>query len=179
MVSHKFEDAKRVIMRHKSMKDGRYNGSVLSTTVYLIALFLWPLYRPSFIYVECFVHHCISYCPFLLAIIPSVLHLCGAFCPPLFILLPFSFGHYTVRPSFMWSVLSTTVYLIALFFWLLYRPSFIYVECFVHHCISYCPFLLAILPSVLHLCGVFCPPLYILLPFSFGHYTVRPKRAIR
>ena len=99
--------------------------SVLSTTVYLIALFFWPLYRPSFIYVECFVHHCLSYCPFLLAIIPPVLHLCGVFCPPLFILLPFSFGHYTVRPSFMWSVLSTTVYLIALFFWPLYRPSFI------------------------------------------------------
>ena len=52
-------------------------------------------------------------------------YLCGVFCPPLYILLPFSFGHYTVRPSFMWSVLSTTVYLIALFFWPLYRPSFI------------------------------------------------------
>jgi hypothetical protein len=26
-----------------------------------------------------------------------------------------------------------------------------------------------------YLCGVFCPPLFILLPFSFGHYTVRPS----
>ena len=102
--------------------------------------------------VQCFVDHCLSCCPFLLLIVLSfLLHswlsgvrvtrslvFCVVFCRSLFILLSLSFGHCIVVPSSIYGLVG----------FVLLDLQFS-VQCFVDHCLSFFPFLLAIVLSFL------------------------------
>ena len=100
--------------------------------------------------VQCFVDHCLSCCPFLLTIVLAFLlqsmaqwgsccSIFGFLCSVLqiIVLLSLSFGHCIVVPS---------IYGLVGFVLLDLQFS---VQCFVDHCLSCCPFLLAIVLSFL------------------------------
>ena len=140
--------------------------------------------------VQCFVDHCLSCCPFLLAIVLSFLlqsmaqwgSCCSIFsflCSVLqiIVLLSLSFGHCIVVPSSIYGLVG----------FVLLDLQFS-VQCFVDHCLSCCPFLLAIVLSFLlqsmtqwgscfsifsFLCSVL--QIIVLLSLSFGHCIVVPS----
>ena len=139
--------------------------SVLQIIVQLFLSFGHCIVVPSSIYglvrfvlldlqfsVQCFVDHCLSYCPFPLPLycrsffnlwlsgvrVARSLVFCVVFCRSLFVLLSLSFGHCIVVPSSIYGLVG----------FVLLDLQFS-VQCFVDHCLSYCPFLLAIVLSFL------------------------------
>ena len=137
--------------------------------------------------VQCFVDHCLSCCPFLLAIVLSFLlqsmaqwgSCCSIFsflCSVLqiIVLLSLSFGHCIVVPSSIYGLVG----------FVLLDLQFS-VQCFVDHCLSCCPFLLAIVLSFLlqsmaqwgsccsifsFLCSVLQIIVYLVVPFFWPLY---------
>ena len=138
--------------------------SVLQIIVLLSLFFGHCIVVPSSIYmlvgfvlldlqfsVQCFVDHCLSCCPFLLVIVLSfLLHsmtqwgsCCSIFsflCSVLqiIVLLSISFGHGIVVPSSIYGLVRFVLFDLQCF-----------VQCFVDHCLSCCPFPLAIVLSFL------------------------------
>ena len=101
--------------------------SVLQIIVCLVVPFFWPLYCRSFFNL------------WLSGVrVTRSLVFCVVFCRSLFILLSLSFGHCIVVPSSIYGLVG----------FVLLDLQFS-VQCFVDHCLSCCPFLLAIVLSFL------------------------------
>ena len=103
--------------------------------------------------VQCFLDHCLSYCPFPLAIVLSFLLQSMA-----------QWGSCCSIFSFLCSVLQIIVCLVVPFFWPLYCRSFFNL------------WLSGVrVARSLVFCVVFCRSLYVLLSLSFGHCIVVPS----
>ena len=141
--------------------------SVLQIIVCLVVPFFWPLYCRSVFNL------------WLSGVrVARSLVFCIVFCRSLFILFSLSFGHCIVVPS--------SIYGLVVFVLLDLQFS---VQCFVDHCLSCCPFLLAIVLSfrlqsmaqwgsccsIFRFLLVYYRSFFILFSLSFGHCIVVPS----